>query len=87
LSRSPSWRTRTPSGRSYEEAGASAPVPRPLRFAGRLPDAALGDFARLPHEQFLRVGGSPQAVIAAYATDHGRVPGTGQSAVEDGEHL
>ena len=42
-----------------------------MRFAGRLLDTALGDFARLLDEQFLRVGGSPQAVLAAYATDHG----------------
>ena len=42
-----------------------------LRFAGKLLDLALGDFARLLDEQFLRVGGPPQAVLAAYAADHG----------------
>jgi hypothetical protein len=42
-----------------------------LRFAGSLLDLALGDFARLVDEQFLRVGGPPQAVLSAYAADHG----------------
>jgi hypothetical protein len=42
-----------------------------MRFAGKLLDGALGDFARLLDDQFLRVGGSPQAVFTAYAADHG----------------
>ena len=45
-----------------------------MRFAGKLLDGALGDFARLLDEEFLRVGGSPQAVLTAYAADHGHVP-------------
>jgi len=49
-----------------------------MRFAGKLLDTALADFARLLDEQFLRVGGPPQAVLTAYAADHGRAaPGTG----------
>jgi hypothetical protein len=49
-----------------------------LRFAGTLLDTALGDFARLLDAHFLRVGGSPEAVLAAYAADHGYgAPGTG----------
>ena len=42
-----------------------------MRFAGKLLDTALGDFAGQLDEHFLRVGGSPQAVLAAYAADHG----------------
>jgi hypothetical protein len=42
-----------------------------MRFAGKLLDTALGDFAGRLDEHFLRVGGSPQAVLAAYAADHG----------------
>jgi hypothetical protein len=42
-----------------------------MRFAGKLLDTALGDFADRLDEHFLRVGGSPQAVLAAYAADHG----------------
>jgi hypothetical protein len=42
-----------------------------MRFAGRLLDTALCDFAGRLDEHFLRVGGSPQAVLAAYAADHG----------------
>jgi hypothetical protein len=42
-----------------------------MRFAGRLLDTALSDFAELLDEQFLRTGGPPQAVLAAYAADHG----------------
>jgi hypothetical protein len=45
-----------------------------MRFAGKLLDAALGDFARLLDEQFLRRGGPPDAVLAAYAADHGHAP-------------
>jgi hypothetical protein len=44
-----------------------------LRFAGKLLDLALGDFARLVDEQFLRVGGPTEAVLSAYAADHGQV--------------
>ena len=42
-----------------------------MRFAGKLLDTALGDFAGQLDEHFLRVGGPPQAVLAAYAADHG----------------
>ncbi|MET0763924.1 MAG: hypothetical protein ABWY29_03605, partial [Blastococcus sp.] len=42
-----------------------------MRFAGRLLDTALDDFAGRLDEHFLRVGGSPRAVLAAYAADHG----------------
>ena len=45
-----------------------------MRFAGKLLDGALGDFARLLDDQFLRVGGSPQTVFTAYAADHGHAP-------------
>jgi hypothetical protein len=44
-----------------------------MRFAGKLLDTALADFARLLDQQFLRVGGTPQAVLTAYAADHGHV--------------
>ena len=42
-----------------------------LRFAGKLLDTAVGDFAGRLDEHFLRVGGPPRAVLAAYAADHG----------------
>jgi hypothetical protein len=42
-----------------------------MRFAGKLLDTALGDFAGQLDEHFLRVGGPPQAVLTAYASDHG----------------
>jgi hypothetical protein len=42
-----------------------------LRFAGTLLETALGDFAQLLDRHFLRVGGSPEAVLEAYAADHG----------------
>jgi hypothetical protein len=42
-----------------------------LRFAGKLLDTALGDFAGQLDGHFLRVGGPPQAVLSAYASDHG----------------
>ncbi|WP_158550766.1 hypothetical protein [Geodermatophilus sp. TF02-6] len=45
-----------------------------LRFAGQLLGAAVGDFARLLDEQFLRVGGSLDCVLGAYAADHGYAP-------------
>ncbi len=45
-----------------------------LRFAGQLLDTALGDFARLLDAHFLRVGGPPEAVLRAYAADHGHGP-------------
>jgi hypothetical protein len=57
---------------AVELAHAAERSPRPdLRFAGTLLDIALGDFARLLDAHFLRVGGPPQAVLAAYAADHG----------------
>jgi len=60
-------------------AHAAERSPRPdMRFAGRLLDTALADFAHLLDEQFLRVGGSTEAVLAAYTADHGHpVRGTG----------
>ncbi len=59
-------------GTALELARAAERSPRAdMRFAGTLLDAALGDFAQLLDEQFLRVGGPPQAVLSAYATDHG----------------
>jgi hypothetical protein len=61
-------------GTAVQLAGAAAQSPRmDMRFAGKLLDAALGDFARLLDEQFLRIGGPPGAVLAAYAADHGHV--------------
>jgi hypothetical protein len=45
-----------------------------LRFAGTLLEAAVEDFACLVDDQFLRVGGSLQAVLGAYAADHGHPP-------------
>ena len=45
-----------------------------VRFAGRLLDSALADFARLLDEQFLRVGGPLTHVLDAYAADHGHPP-------------
>jgi hypothetical protein len=42
-----------------------------LRFAGTLLETALGDFAQLLDSRFLRVGGPPEAVLRAYAADHG----------------
>jgi hypothetical protein len=44
------------------------------RFAGTLLDTALGDFAARLDEHFLRVGGSQQTVLTAYAADHGHAP-------------
>ncbi len=59
-------------GTALDLAHAAERSPRAdLRFAGSLLDLALGDFARLIDEQFLRVGGPPQAVLSAYAADHG----------------
>jgi hypothetical protein len=53
-------------------ARAAERSPRPdMRFAGTLLDTALSDFAELLDDQFLRIGGPPQAVLAAYAADHG----------------
>jgi hypothetical protein len=45
-----------------------------VRFAGRLLATALADLAQLLDEQFLRVGGSVDEVLAAYAADHGHAP-------------
>lgn len=59
-------------GTALHLAHAAERSPRAdMRFAGKLLDGALGDFARLLDDQFLRVGGSPQAVFTAYAADHG----------------
>jgi voltage-gated potassium channel Kch len=66
-------------GTAVQLANAADRSPRPdMRFAGRLLDAALADFAQLLDEQFLRVGGPPEAVLVAYAADHGHAaPRTG----------
>jgi hypothetical protein len=66
-------------GTAVQLAHAAERSPRPdMRFAGRLLDTALADFAHLLDEQFLRVGGSTEAVLAAYTADHGHpVRGTG----------
>ena len=62
-------------GTALQLAHAAERSPRAdMRFAGKLLDAALGDFAHVLDEQFLRVGGPPQAVLSAYATDHGHGP-------------
>jgi hypothetical protein len=60
---------------AVELARAAERSPRAdLRFAGKLLDTALGDFARLLDAHFLRVGGPPRAVLEAYAADHGHGP-------------
>jgi hypothetical protein len=46
-----------------------------VRFTGRLLATALTDLARLLDEQFLRVGGDLDDVLAAYAADHGHGSG------------
>jgi len=59
-------------GTAAELAHAAERSPRAdMRFAGKLLDTALGDFAQLLDEQFLRVGGTQQAVLTEYAADHG----------------
>lgn len=59
-------------GTALDLAHAAESSPRAdLRFAGELLDLALRDLAQLLDEQFLRVGGPPRAVLAAYAGDHG----------------
>src|SRR3954452_19811244 len=66
-------------GTAVQLGSAAERSPRAdMRFAGKLLDPALADFARLLDEQFLRVGGPPQAVLAAYVADHGdTASGTG----------
>jgi hypothetical protein len=59
-------------GTAVHLAHAAEASPRPdMRFAATLLSTALGDYARLLDEQVLRVGGPPQAVLTAYAADHG----------------
>jgi ion channel len=59
-------------GTAVQLAHAAERSPRPdMRFAGRLLHTALDDFAGLLDAQFLRIGGPPQAVLTAYAADHG----------------
>jgi hypothetical protein len=66
-------------GTAARLARAAAASPRAdVRFAGRLLATALDDLARLLDEQFLRVGGSVDAVLAAYAADHGHAFGGAQ---------
>ncbi|MFI8104601.1 potassium channel family protein [Streptomyces sp. NPDC086023] len=43
-----------------------------VRMAGRALRAALDDLAAVLDEQFLRTGGPPDRVFAAFAEDHGR---------------
>jgi hypothetical protein len=63
---------------AVELARAAERSPRAdLRFAGTLLDSALADFAGLLDAHFLRVGGPPHAVLAAYAADHGYAPRSG----------
>jgi hypothetical protein len=66
-------------GTAVQLAHAAEGSPRAdLRFAGKLLDIALGDFAHLLDQQFLRVGGPPEAVLTAYAADHVQpAPGRG----------
>ncbi|WP_448627808.1 potassium channel family protein [Geodermatophilus sp. URMC 64] len=62
-------------GTAARLARAAAASPRAdVRFAGRLLATALDDLARLLDQQFLRVGGSVDDVLAGYATDHGHRP-------------
>ena len=59
-------------GTAVQLAHAAERSPRAdLRFAGKLLETALTDFAGLLDTHYLRVGGPPQAVLAAYAADHG----------------
>jgi hypothetical protein len=59
-------------GTAVQLAHAAERSHRPdMRFAGKLLDTALNDFAELLDAQFLRIGGSPQTVLTAYAADHG----------------
>ena len=59
-------------GTAVQLAQAAERSPRAdMRFAGKLLDTALGDFAAQLDAHFLRVGGPPQAVLSAYAADHG----------------
>jgi hypothetical protein len=66
-------------GTAVQLAQAAERSPRAdMRFAGKLLDTALGDFASQLDQHFLRVGGPPQGVLAAYAADHGHAaPGVG----------
>ncbi|WP_406164679.1 potassium channel family protein [Streptomyces sp. NBC_00996] len=43
-----------------------------VRLAGDLLDGALKDLAAILDQRFLRTGGTPTEVFAAYAADHGR---------------
>ncbi|WP_432193131.1 potassium channel family protein [Streptomyces sp. bgisy027] len=43
-----------------------------VRLAGDLLAGALADLAAVLDQRFLHTGGPPEAVFAAYATDHGR---------------
>ncbi|MYS13102.1 potassium channel family protein [Streptomyces sp. SID4982] len=53
------------------ERGKSARLPE-VRLAGTLLAGALGDLAGILDQRFLRTGGAPAEVFAAYAADHGR---------------
>jgi hypothetical protein len=54
---------------SLRDAGLGAPR-KDVRVAARLLGTAIDDFARVLDEQFLRVGGSTEEVLAAYARAH-----------------
>ncbi|MFJ4007413.1 potassium channel family protein [Streptomyces sp. NPDC090023] len=53
------------------ERGKSAGLPE-VRLAGALLAGALDDLAGVLDQRFLRTGGTPAEVFAAYAADHGR---------------
>ncbi|MFD6023645.1 potassium channel family protein [Streptomyces griseoluteus] len=53
------------------ERGKSARLPE-VRLAGSLLAGALEDLAVILDQRFLRTGGTPAEVFAAYAADHGR---------------
>ncbi|MFF9392554.1 potassium channel family protein [Streptomyces griseoluteus] len=53
------------------ERGKSARLPE-VRLAGALLAGALEDLAGILDQRFLRTGGTPAEVFAAYAADHGR---------------
>ncbi|MEU9920204.1 potassium channel family protein [Streptomyces griseoluteus] len=53
------------------ERGKSARLPE-VRLAGALLGGALEDLAGVLDQRFLRTGGTPAEVFAAYAADHGR---------------
>ncbi len=55
------------------EAAGRSPDPE-LRFAGNLLQIAVEDYLHVVDSRYLRVGGTPSELCAAYAADHGREP-------------